>query len=331
MHHMRRHLTAVFIIALVATAAAPGDASAAQLWKPEKNVEILVGTTPGSALDASARLMQKIWQERSLPGASSSVVNKPGGNMTVAAAYLQQRSGDAHYFQVISPTILTDHITGSGRFDIAEFTPVALLGSQYLAIATRTESPLKSGRDLVMLLKRDAGAASFGINGVGNSLHILVAAVGKAAGADVKKMRAVAFQGGELMTAALGGHVDVISTVVSNVLPHVATGKLRFIGIAAPERLGGALADTPTLREQGIDAVVRNWWAVIGAGGLTPAQLAWWDRVMAATTATPEWKSELARGFWDDKYLNSAETAAFLREEYARLRSALNEMGLAKR
>ena len=331
MNEARRNMYLLRALAGAALLSA-GAAMAAQApaWKPEKNVEVIVGTTPGSALDGAARLMQKIWQERSLLGVTSSVVNKPGGNMTVAGAYLSQRTGDPHYFQVISPTMLTDHIIGSGTYSYTDFTPVALLGSQYLAIATRADSPLKSGRDLIAQLKRDPTSASFGINGVGNSLHILIAVLCKAAGVDVKKVRTVAFNGGELMTAALGGHVDVVSTVLSNVAPHVAAGKLRILGIAAPERIGGALADVPTWREQGVDAVVRNWWAVIGAKNLTVEQLAYWDRVMTATTGSAEWKQELAKNYFDDKYLNSAETSVFLRDEYLRLRASLVELGLAK-
>lgn len=300
-------------------------------WKPDKNVEIVVGTTAGSALDGTARLVQKIWQERNLPGATSSVVNKAGGNMAIAGAYLSQRTGDAHYLQFISATLLTDHIIGSGNYNYTDFTPVALLGSQYLVIATRTDSPLKSGKELIAQLVRDPASASFGLNGIGNNLHILIAVLGKAGGVDVRKMKTVAFQGGELMTAALGGHVDLVSTVVSNVLPQVTAGKMRVIGVASPQRLGGALADAPTWKEQGIDAVVRNWWAVLGAKGLTAAQVAWWDKVFAATTAAEAWKQELAKNFWDDKPLASAETAAFLREDYAKLRMSLQDLGLAKR
>ena len=39
------------------------------------------------------------------------------------------------------------------------------------------------------------------------------------------------------MTAGIGGHVDAIVTVASNILPHVESGKLYMLGVAAPKRL----------------------------------------------------------------------------------------------
>lgn len=300
-------------------------------WKPEKNVELIVGTTAGSSLDRTTRALQKIWQDRGVLGVASAVVNKPGGNMGVAAAYLSQHAGDPHYFQVISPTLLTNHINGGGTYNYTDFTPMALLGNRYVAIAARADSPIKSGKDLLEQLKRDPAAVSFGINGVGNNLHILIAVVGKAAGADVKKIKTVVFAGGELITAAIGGHVDLISTVTSNILPQVQAGKLRMLGVASSRRLGGALADFPTWREQGVDAVVQNWATVLGAKGLTAAQIAYWDGVFATTTSTEEWKTGLVKSQWEVEYLNSADTTAYLRNDYKNLRAALADLGLAKR
>lgn len=300
-------------------------------WKPEKNAEIIVGTTAGSSLDRTARALQKIWQDRGVLGVASAVINKPGGNMGVAAAYLSQHAGDPHYFQIISPTLLTNHINGGGTYNYTDFTPMALLGNRYVAIAARADSPIKSGKDLLEQLKRDPTAVSFGINGVGNNLHILVAVVGKASGTDVKKIKTVVFAGAELITAAIGGHVDLISTVTSNILPQVQAGKLRMLGIASPHRLGGALADFPTWKEQGVDAVVRNWATMLGPKGMTAAHVAYWDRVFGTTTSTEEWKTGLAKSQWEVEYLNSADTTAYLHDDYKNLRAALVDLGLAKR
>lgn len=314
----------ILMAGMTASAQSPG-------WKPEKNVEIIVGTTAGSSLDQTARALQKIWQDRGMLSVASTVINKAGGNMGVAAAYLSQHAGDPHYFQVISPTVLTNHINGGGTYNYTDFTPIALLGNRYVAIAARADSPIKSGKDLVEQLKRDPTAIKFGINGVGNNLHILVAVVGKAAGADVKKIKTVVFAGGELITAVIGGHVDLISTVTSNILPQVQAGKLRMLGIASPQRLGGALADVPTWKEQEVDAVVRNWVTVLGAKGLTAAHIAYWDRVFGMTTSTEEWKTGLARSQWEVEYLNSVDTTAYLHDDYKNLRAALTDLGLAKR
>lgn len=154
--------------------------------------------------------------------------------------------------------------------------------------------------------------------------------VAKHAGADARKLKVVAFGGNELITALLGGHVDVISTVTSNIVPHMQAGKMRMLAVAAPRRLGGVLADVPTWRELGVDAVVSNWSGVVGTKGLSPAQIAYWDDVFGRLVKTDEWKKDLERNLWENEYLNSADAAKFLHDDYAQLKAALVELGMAK-
>lgn len=141
----------------------------------------------------------------------------------------------------------------------------------------------------------------------------------KGAGGDPKKAKIAVFQGTELMTAALGGHVDCVVTVASNILPHVESGKLRMPGVAAPRR-----------QELGLDLVASDWAGVFGVKGMRPPQIAYWDGVLAASVASADWKAFLAANQWDAEYLNSADYTKFLRAEDAKLRSALTDLGLAK-
>jgi putative tricarboxylic transport membrane protein len=302
----------------------------AQGWKPEKGIEILIGLTAGSSQDRTGRALQKAWQEANLLNVPVTVVNRPGGGGQVAATVLTQHPGDPHYLLVISATIISRHITGLGTLQYSDLTPLALLGNQYLAAAVRAESTLKSVRDLMERLKRDPHTFSIGINSAGGTLHIMAAMLIRNAGGDPRKARIPTFQGGELMTAGIGGHVDAIVTVASNILPHVESGKLNMLGVAAPKRLTGALAAVPTFREQGMDLVVSNWAGVAAPKGLSPQQIAFWDRLLAATVATPAWKAFLEQNQWEAEYLPSAAFLKRLQDEEKRLRAPLTDLGLAK-
>jgi putative tricarboxylic transport membrane protein len=312
------------VYALVDTAAL------AQAWKPEKNVEVVIGLTAGSSQDRTGRALQKVWQETNAVSVPVNVVNRPGGGGQVAWTYLAQHPGDAHYLQIASPTLLARYITGLGTIQFTDFTPLALLGGQYLGAAVRPDSSIKSARDLMERLKRDPYSFSLGINSAGGTLHIMAGLLVRGAGGDPKKARIAVFQGGELMTAGIGGHVDAIVTVASNILPHVESGKLNMLAVAAPKRLTGALASVPTFREQGTDLVVRNWAGVFAPKGLSPQQIAFWDGVLAATVAAPGWKAFVAANQWEPEYLNSADYIKHLHAEDTRLRTALTDLGLAK-
>ena len=312
------------LLALAATSAS------AQNWKPDKNVEIVVGLTAGSSQDRTGRTLQKIWQDGNVLGVPVAVANRVGGGGQVAWNFLAQHAGDAHYVQIASPTVITSHVTGASRFTFADFTPLALLGTQYLGVAVNTASLLKTGRDFMEQLKRDPYSLSIGVNSAGSALHILAGMLVKAAGGDPKKAKIIVFQGAELMTAALGGHIDCVVTVASNIQPHVEAGKMRMLGVAAPRRLGSALAAVPTWKEQGYDLVMPNWAGVFGPKGLSAPQIAYWDGVLAAAVATADWKSFIDANQWEAEYLNSADYVKYLRAEDAKLRAALTDLGLAK-
>ena len=327
--HCARVLSATVIAALMLAGASLADAQPA--WKPDKNVEIVVGLTAGSSQDRSARTIQNIAQAKALLGVNMPVVNRVGGGGNVAWNYLGTHAGDAHWLQIASPTILTNYIIGTAQFTYGDYTPLALLGNQYIGFAVRAESPLKSLRDLAERLRADPASVSIGINSLGSYLHIVCALTARAAGADPKKLKLVIFQGGELMTAGLGGHVDVIATVSSNLLPHVQGGKLRMLGISSPRRLAGALAQVPTLKEQGVDVALANWQGVFGPPKLAPAQVAFWDGFFGRLVKTDEWRRDQEQNLWESEYLNAAEYGRFLKTDYEQAKAVFVELGLARK
>src|SRR5664279_2235204 len=86
-------------------------AHAQPAWKPEKSVEIIVGTSPGGPQDHMGRMLQKVLQESRLIEVPISVENKPGGGGAVALAFLAQRTGGSS-LMINAPTMLSNQITG---------------------------------------------------------------------------------------------------------------------------------------------------------------------------------------------------------------------------
>jgi putative tricarboxylic transport membrane protein len=301
-------------------------------WKPEKNVEIIVGTGPGGGQDKTARTLNRLLVDKRLLDVPVTVVNKPGGGGAIGWAYLNQHAGDGHYVEIANTTLLTNQITGRSAAGYTDVTPLAMLLSESVALSVRSESPLHGGRDLVDRLKKDASSVSVSIgSSVGGPNHIAFALIAKAAGGDVKKLRTVVFQGGgEAITATLGGHVDLISSAANNVLPHLAAGKMRVLGISAPQRLGGVLASVPTWKEQGIDVHITNWRMLAGPRGMTVAQIAYWDGVLAKLVKTEEWKKDLDNNVFENTYMNSEAARRYLKSEFDQFHAALSEVGLAK-
>lgn len=325
------HLQRVAIACgMVATLLATGVQ--AQGWQPDRNVEIVINTAPGSGQDVTGRFMQKLLQELKLVPTSSTVVNKPGGGGAIAYGYMNQHPGDGHFVAIASKSLLTNHIMGRTPVTYTNLTPLAILFEEYIVVAVRAESSIKGGRDLLDRMKKDPTSLSFGVaTSLGNPNHQGVAMALKRVGVDVRKAKNVVFQsGGNAITALLGGHVDVVPGSVGLMQKHLEAGSIRVIAIAAPQRLTGLFAQVPTWKEQGTDAIVSNWRGLIGPGKLTGAQIAYWDNATRQFTRSGAWKKELAAKNWDDEYKASADTRKYMDEEYAELKGFLTEMELAK-
>ena len=69
---------------------------------------------------------------------------------------------------------------------------------------------------------------------------------------------------------------------------------------------------------------------MLGAKGMTPAQIAFWDRAFAALVKTDDWKKEIDENFWENVYADSRGTKKRLDEEYGEYKAMLGELGYAK-
>ena len=301
-------------------------------WKPERNIEIVVGSSAGTGTDRTARLIQKIWQEQKAVPVPTTVVNKPGGGGAVSWAYLGPKAGDGHYLLVTSYNLVTNHITGRSNVNYTDFTPISLLISEYIGFAVKSDSPYKTMADLAKALKDDPGAVTVGTSSsAGGANHIAIGLLAKAAGADVKKLKVVIYNGGgEAQAATLGGHVAVWVNSASSLAAPYAAGLIRPLAIASPQRLPGALASLPTARESGLNVVADNWRLVIAPKGLSAPQVAYWDNAFKTLAQSREWNDDLAAAQMSNSYRNSADTTRYIAEEYGDIKGILTELGLVK-
>lgn len=321
------------IVALSATIALFASASmcTAAEWKPTKHIEIVSASAAGGAADATARSVQRLLQEQKLVPVSSTVVNKAGGQQTLAMNYLTQKGGDPHYIAVASTPLLSNHITGASKQHYSDFTPLALLFTEYVAVSVPVDSPIKDAKDLVERMRKDSASLSFGVGtSIGGINHIGAALGLKAAGADIRKMKPVVFNSsGQALTAAIGGHVDASASLVNSAVQQLKNGKMKVLVVTAPQRLA-ALPDVPTWKDLGLNATTMNWRMIIGGKGMTAEQVAYWDATMKRLADSPEWKADLGRNLQEPVYVPSGEMPRFLEEQYEQFKVVLTDLGLVK-
>lgn len=301
-------------------------------WKPGKTVEIIAPSGPGGTTDRTARVVARILQQHKLVDAPVNIVNKPGGSGTIGLNYLNQHPGDGHYIIIATTGSISNHIMGLIPYNHTSFTPLAMLFDEYLGVNVRADSPIRNGRELIDRLKQDPESLSFGIStSIGGANHTTLMVGLRAGGVDIKRLKTAIFPGGAASTTALlGGHVDVINTAPGNMVAHFRAGKLRTLAVSSPKRLGGVFASVPTWREQGVNADSSSWRGLMGPKGMTPEQVAYWDKVFAALVRTEKWKKDLEDNFWENNYVGARGASKRLDEEYAEYKAILTELGVAR-
>ena len=329
---MKTRLRLIALAAALAACAPAWTCTHAAEWKPAKRIEVVVPNAPGGGNDRLVRLVLKIAQEQKLIEPVVNVIHKPGAGVVMGLTYLNQFPGDGHHVAIISATFLGDYVSGRSTISPADITPIAQLFTEYVGFAVKPDSPVKSGKDILARLKTDVTSLSAALSGgLGNHNHLALSMVARAAGGDPKKLKVVVYSSGaDAITAALGGHVDLLVGPAASVLPHVQAGRLRFVALAAPKRLEGAFAAVPVWKELGVDAVSSNWRSIVGPRGLPPPQIEYWENVLARVVESEEWKKMLERDLVTNEFLRSARMRDELKADAEELKAVMTELGLVK-
>lgn len=320
-----KYLQCIALSALCALAHAQG-------WSPSKNVEIVVSSVPGGSNDKTGREIEKALNDMKLVPTSTSIVGKPGGGGNISMAYINQHPGDGHYVMVATSSINSNHIIGASKLTYNDFTPIASLVNDYVVFAVKADSPIKTGKDLMALLKAKPQAVATGFaNTFGGSRHIAAGLLIKALGGNARDLKTVVFKGSaEAISALLGGHLEMVIIGAGNAVAHVQSGRMRVLATTSPQRLSGPLSSVPTWRELGADVVSGSWRGVMGPRDMPAAQLAYWENAMRQVSQNAGWKADIERNYWSEDFAIGAQFRKDLEKDYSDTKKILVDLGLAK-
>ncbi len=304
--------------------------AAAQGWRPERAIEIITSSDAGGSNDQVARVIQKIVQDAKQVPTPINVMNKPGGNQTIAVVYLNSFPANPHYLLLANPTIFGNQLSGITQTSYLDLTPVALLLNEHSALSVRANAPFKTMRDLIERLKADPTSLAIGTVARGGPNHLTLALALRSGGVDVRKLKVAIFKtNADSMTALVGGHLDLVVSSVGSASPQVTAGGARMLAVAAPRRLG-AFPNVPTMKEQGIDSTLESWRAIFAPKNTPAVAVAYWEDVLAKLALSNEWKKEAETRDWDPQFMRSKEFAKYLEVEFNDTKLIMTELGLVK-
>ena len=260
-------------------------------------------------------------------------MNKPGAGGAIAYAYLNQFKKNGHHVALYPTSLLTRPISGRSDITFRDLTPLGHLFNEYSVVMVRNDSPIKTGKHLINILKKDIHAKSFAIGTSRvNTNGIALATVLNAVGMDYRNLRVLTHKsGGKSYAAVLGGHVDVYGTSVGSAQKRLKKGKMRGLAISSPKQLGGDVTGIPTWREQGVDIEFFGLRGLIGPGGLSKDQIAYWDGIIGKVVKTKEFKKYAKKSGAVINYNNAANTYALLTSLEKEWSTLMKKLGLVKK
>ncbi|MBL0932559.1 MAG: tripartite tricarboxylate transporter substrate binding protein [Alphaproteobacteria bacterium] len=317
---------------LAATAATVILAITPPAFAAPERTECLAGAQPGGGFDLTCRLAANSLLAAKLIQRPMTVSYMEGGVGAVAYNHVVgTRPGDAGLIVAASTGSALLLAQGKfGRHDENAVRWVGGLGADFGVIAVAADSPYKSLGELLQAFKQNPGALPVGGGGaVGSQDWMKIAVLAKAVDVAPRAMRYAALEGGgAVMTALQGGHIKIASGDAGEMGQHHKAGKVRILAVMSEQRLPGDLANVPTAREQGVDAVWTVWRGYYVGAKVSDADFAWWSDTLTKLSKTPEFEAErTARGLFPFTVIGN-DFDKRVKEDVARFKLLAKEAGL---
>lgn len=220
---------------------------------PDRPIKLVVASPAGSPPDVMARLVSD--KMASILGQPVIVENRPGAGGTIGAKSVLTADPDGYTLLLgsTSTLLIAPGVYKNVGYDAASFAPIGRIADTSEVLAVHPSVAAKSVAELVSLAKQRPGELNYASAGNGTLPHI----EGELLKASAKiEMNHVPYRGGgEALTGLLAGQVQVMFSVLTQMLPYIQEGRLRGLAISSATRSKLA-PEIPTMVESGFDQFV---------------------------------------------------------------------------
>jgi tripartite-type tricarboxylate transporter receptor subunit TctC len=272
----------VFLAAFVLCA----QISNAQEW-PTKSIKWIVPFPPGGAMDVIARALADK-SSKSL-GQAIIVENKPGAGGNIGSELVARSEPDGYTLLITSIGMATNKfLYPKLAYDpVKDFSPVSLIAIVPNVLVTNSTQPnVKNVSDVIANAKAEPGKLSYASAGNGTSIHLAGEVFTSMAKID---MQHIPYKGsGPAVTDLIGGQVNYMFDSITSAKPHIASGKLRPLGLTTSKR-SKSLPGVPTIAESGLPGYdVTPWLAVFVPANTPKAVVQKLNTTLIASMSSPD-------------------------------------------
>lgn len=244
------------------------------LAQGRRPLRVVVPFPPGGGVDSLGRLLA----ERLAPlldGQQVVVENRSGGGGLIGADAVAKGPADGTIIGVIGAATLcaAPFIQPTMPFDVTkDFRAISLISDSAVVLAVGADIARQRGwTDMASLLawaRANPGGVRVANAGIGTVTHLALSAINTAAGVD---LTSVPYRGGAQQAMdVIAGTVEATADLPAALLPHIASGRMKAMGVTSGTRLA-FLPDVPALAEtQALATLDIRSWNTILAPAATP-------------------------------------------------------------
>jgi tripartite-type tricarboxylate transporter receptor subunit TctC len=185
----------------------------AQSW-PTDILRIIIPTAAGGPLDTIARLLAPHLRQKL--GSTIIVENKTGAASSIGAGFVAKAPPDGGTWLFSADSfVVSQLVLPSQPYDVQkDFEPVTMVTRGAMVLCANPSRPYKTFQELIAAARAKPDTITCGTTGTGGMGHVTAAALTGRAGI---KLVYVPFKGGApAVTAAVGGHVDLVLSSAAN-------------------------------------------------------------------------------------------------------------------
>ena len=313
------------LVLLCATATAARAQTDAKPPYPVERVTLVTHSSPGGGSDVFLRDLAKhlgpILRVRFV------VENITGGSGAKAMAYVARAKPDGSVFYATTPTYIQTSLLSKPEFSYTSLEPVAIVFQDPEVIFTRADAPWKSLSELLEYARRNPGKSRWGAANPASLERIALERLAKKSGA---KAPVVPHEGGgDMMINVLNGTLDIGVGEVQEMQGQLQAGKIRLLATLSEQRLS-LLPDVPTVKEQGVDLVVRKFRGLAGPKGIPPEVTQALEAGLRKALDDPAYKASYTKNDLLPAFMNRQQATAFTTEFAGELTQSMQELGVIK-
>lgn len=293
---------------------------------PERPVRIIVPYEAGGGADMITRLVALQLGNRLKQ--SVIVENRGGGSNTIGMNAVAKSTADGYTLGLVTPTfVMTPLLIKNHPYKpLADLTAVGMVATAPLALVVHPSVPARTVQELIAIAKARPGQLNFASGGVTSTQGLAGVLFASMADIDVAN---VPYKGSsQAMTDLLAGNVQFMFNPMASVLPHIASGKLRAVGVSS---------DAPASLLPGVGTVaaavpgyhVTGWFGLVAPVGTPGPVIDRLNRELASILGAPGVAEQMKEWGMEPKPMAVRDFTALLAAESRKYAQIIKTQNLA--